>query len=294
MMLGEHAVLHGRRALACAVDRRVTVIARPRTDGQLTLESALGTLAIPLRDADATGPFPFSTAAAAAHASALPHGATLRIESSFSHQVGLGSSAAVTAATAAALHALAGVSPSRDALLDETLRAVRAVQGGGSGADLAASIAGGMVVYRADPRVWEPLPHDPPLTLVYSGAKTPTPEVIRIVESRRRADPGAFDVLFDAIDASIDDARDAILGQDWRDLGRILRRNQQYMLEMGVGNGALNQIVALLEAQPGIHGAKISGAGLGDCVLGIGRAMLPPCGYEPIPVSISPQGVTVD
>jgi mevalonate kinase len=294
MMLGEHAVLHGRRAVACAVDRRITITARPRTDGQLTIESALGTLAAPMREADARGTFRFTTAVAATHAHALPHGAALQIETAFSHEVGLGSSAAVTVATAAALHALAGTTPTADALLDEGLAAVRAVQGAGSGTDLAAAIAGGVVVYRIAPRLWKPLPHHPAITLLYSGSKTPTPEVIAIVERGRQADPLRFEALFDAIDASIDEAQDAFLHRDWAALGHVLRRNQQYMRGLGVSNPALEEIVATLQAQPGIHGAKISGSGLGDCVLGIGRADLRQCAYEPIPVAIAPAGVTVD
>jgi mevalonate kinase len=39
---------------------------------------------------------------------------------------------------------------------------------------------------------------------------------------------------------------------------------------LGVSNRLLNNIVDTLAAQPQIYGAKISGAGLGDCVIGLG------------------------
>lgn len=294
MVLGEHAVLHGKRAIAGAVNLRIRVTARPRSDGNLTIESTLGRFRAPMTQLGTDGPFRFTTSVAAGHAEALPAGAELVIESDFSHQVGLGSSAAVTVATAAVLHALAGAEPAPTALFDECLAAVHAVQGSGSGSDLAACIRGGLVLYRVAPRLWEPLPHAPDITLVYSGAKTPTPEVIRFVEAKRRERPAAFEALFEAMDISIDEARNAIARADWLTLGGVMRENQDHMRALGVSNKTLEAIVALLEQDTAITGAKISGSGLGDCVLGIGRADLPECPYPILPVAISKTGLSVD
>ncbi|MDD2236061.1 MAG: galactokinase family protein, partial [Kiritimatiellae bacterium] len=43
MLMGEHAVLRGAPALACAVDQRIQVDLQCRRDGRLRIESALGT-----------------------------------------------------------------------------------------------------------------------------------------------------------------------------------------------------------------------------------------------------------
>lgn len=42
MLLGEYAVLHGKHALVCAVDKRMTVKLSPRNDSVITIRSALG------------------------------------------------------------------------------------------------------------------------------------------------------------------------------------------------------------------------------------------------------------
>ena len=41
MLMGEHAVLFGHRAIACAVDKRMHVVLQPRTDRRVIIESAL-------------------------------------------------------------------------------------------------------------------------------------------------------------------------------------------------------------------------------------------------------------
>ena len=55
----------------------------------------------------------------------------------------------------------------------------------------------------------------------------------------------------------------------------------------------LSKMIADLRAEPNILGAKISGSGLGDCVIGLGEIAEQTLVKmtNPIPVSISLQGV---
>jgi mevalonate kinase len=272
----------------------MTVTATPRTDGNVVIESQLGSAREPIANVQPTGPFCFANAVLGPLASALPGGVTLAIESSFSDQVGLGSSAAVTVAVTAAAQTLAGMETKPEDLHCDCLKAVHVVQGLGSGADLAASIFGGLVMYRVEPRTFVPLHNFPEIVLVYSGSKMPTPEVVRIVDQHRAKEPIRFEQIFDAMDQDIDSARTAIETEDWDLLGTILSSNQRYMEQIGLSNQAIDEIIGLLSNEPGITGAKISGSGLGDCVLGIGHAELRDGPYEVIPVQISPEGVRVD
>ena len=137
MLMGEHAVLHGRRALVCAVNRRLRVRVQPRKDDQVRLHSHLGRLELALDHVRPIPPFQFVLAAIRRYRGRLTGGLDLRIESEFSSTVGLGSSAAVTVATCAALERLTGGRPGRPALLRTAREVVREVQGLGSGADVA-------------------------------------------------------------------------------------------------------------------------------------------------------------
>jgi len=48
MLLGEHAVLHGRRALVCAIDQRITVQSFQCLEKVLRIDSELGQYEAPL------------------------------------------------------------------------------------------------------------------------------------------------------------------------------------------------------------------------------------------------------
>ena len=293
MLLGEHAVLHGRRALACAASRRIRARLTANDGGRLSVRSALGFHEGPIDTFPVEGPLRFVLAAVQAARGPSLRGLELEIESECSPTVGLGSSAAVTVAVVAGLQSLAGACQPLD-LFHTALRAVRAVQGMGSGTDVAASVWGGVVVYRAEPFEVEPLEAELPITLVYSGSKTPTVDVVRAVEAARAKEPDRFAGLFDAMDGSVGDAIQAVRGHDLRGMGALLNRNQDLMRKLGVSNAALEAILARMKSDPHILGAKISGSGLGDCVVGLGEGSFDPAPYERIPVTMSSLGVVVE
>ena len=166
---------------------------------------------------------------------------------------------------------LAGLATDPQTLFLGAREVIRSVQGRGSGADVAASVYGGLVLYRADPLEVEPIPASPPLTAVYSGSKLPTPEVIRIVEDRRVRDPDRFEFLFDLMDRCSGEAAAAARAARWDEVGALLDIGQGLMEAMELSNPALDAIIQALRADAGIRGAKISGSGLGDCAIGLGR-----------------------
>ena len=151
MLMGEHAVLYGRRALVAAVHRRIRVRLEPRADGQVRIASALGEIEVPLGRFKTQTPFRFVMAALRRYEERLPSGFDLRIESDFPHDVGLGSSAAVTVATCAVLERWTGTATYARPwdLFRQGREIIREVQGLGSGADVAASVFGGILSYRA-------------------------------------------------------------------------------------------------------------------------------------------------
>ena len=171
---------------------------------------------------------------------------------------------------------------------------VREVQGVGSGADVAASVRGGIVLYRAEPMELEVLPHVHPFTAVYSGSKRPTPEVIALVEERRRHYPKVFEAIFEAMERCTLNAADAVAMQDWRTFGAMMDVAQGLMDALGVNNAALSDIVHALRSDPGILGAKISGSGLGDCAIGLGRLEGGPWTREVMPVGIDRKGIHLE
>lgn len=290
MLLGEHAVLHGHRALVCAINRRITVQLHPASNGSVRIVSSLGKYESPLDELVDHPALRFVLQAIRQHREHLSSGFTLKIESEFSADIGFGSSAAVTVATHAAfMHWIKGDPPASEALFAQALKTVHAVQGRGSGADLAASVHGGIVGYTTAPEC-QPVEISLPLTAVYCGYKTPTPEVIRKVERLRNEDPEKYERIYSEIDARVAEAVACLHQHDFAAFGRILNRNQELMDAMGVNTPELQEIVERLQSAPEIFGAKISGSGLGDCAVGIGVADLEGINYPVYHLEITPVG----
>jgi len=293
LLLGEHAVLHGKTAIVSAIDKRITVTLKPRDDKKITITSALGKHKTTIDKLKQQNPFQFILAALIAKKNMLRYGCDIEVDSAFSDQLGLGSSAAVTVATVAALtHWLEQQTLKPDILLAQSKHVVHEVQGFGSGADCAASIYGGVIAYKALPLQVEKLPHHPPLTVVYCGYKIPTQQVVEQVEHFCEKYPLTFADIYAAIDKCSQNAIVAIQHQDWEKLGEIINIHQGLMDAIGVNDVKLTQCINTLRRQPSIYGAKISGSGLGDCIYGIGTTQVTCDGdAQQIAVNISEQGL---
>lgn len=295
MLMGEHAVVQGRRALVAAVDRRIRVRLNPRDDGQVRIASALGEVEMPLGRLKKPAQFRFVMAALRRYEDRMPAGFDLSIESDFPHNVGLGSSAAVTVATCAVLERWTRSRRPRPWDLFVTGRdIIRQVQGLGSGADAAASVFGGLLLYRADPAQVQRLKRTIPLVVLYSGGKTPTAEVVRRVERAMKAQPVLFNGIFDLMDKGAAAGFQALRAGALKKFGELLDIQQGLMEALGVGSARLAELVYALRGERGILGAKISGSGLGDCVIGLGRSERTEWPGRRIQAETSVKGVTVD
>jgi diphosphomevalonate decarboxylase len=334
MIAGEHAVLHNKKALVAAVDKRIQVTLTPRSDKQIILKSQLGELIINLDDfcsAEHTPPkggvlyntfrFVLEAIKVCIEVKYAQHikiekndlsGFELNIHSEFSHTVGLGSSAAVTVATVSALLQYLSILPLAAGVLDDALLktvfaksrdVIRRVQGYGSGADVAAAVYGGVILYQkknslsesksaSDLFLIKKLSKLIPIVCVYSGSKKSTSEVIAFVTERQKKQPDLFATIFNAIDASVLKSVTAIELEDWKSLGEIWQIQQGFMTAMGVSNLALDHIIHNLNAEPSIYGAKISGSGLGDCVIGLGTLPKNKVMDDQIVVSLTGQGLS--
>lgn len=278
MITGEHAVVYGHRAIVAAVEQRITVTLTPREDNALRLRSEIA----PPHKGDLQNPgqsdaYRFVLAAIAAYRARLSNGFEMDITSQINPHLGLGSSAAVTIACLGALARLTGAP--LEPLHDEALSIIRRLQGRGSGADLAASLHGGMIAYRAPPdSEIIRLPDAPELSLKYVGYKTPTSEVLRLIAQNMAADPERFDGLYREMGREADVAIQAAQRRDWAAFGLSLTRYQSHMEDLGVCDEPLGQIIGKARQDGSVLAAKISGSGLGDCVLCLGAV---PQGFAP-------------
>lgn len=297
MLLGEYAVLQGKPSVVCAINKRMTVTLTPREDDKIEIESELGTHHTTISEIEVERPLQFVLGALKHCQGKLRHGCHIQVESEFSDKVGLGSSAAVTVATLSAIFTWLNVRVSPLELIRQSKIIVRLTQGVGSGADVAASVFGGVVSYQAQPFFAERFNVTYPISALYAGYKTKTADAINHVQKKFEIYPNLYRHLTNSIGQCAADGIQMLRREDWIKFGEVMNIQQGIMDSLGVNTPPLQSMVEELHAQPSMLGAKISGSGLGDCVIGLGS--LPP-GYRytgkhhevtPIPIEMTLVGV---
>jgi mevalonate kinase len=295
MLMGEHAVLHGYPAIVTAVDKRLQVKLTPIHSRKIEIISALGSASLTLDDLIIKAPFHFVGGVFSHFLPYLSHGFKVEIVSGFSHKVGLGSSAAVVVALTCALRAALNNPFDHQLIFDDAYQIMRRVQTVGSGADIAASVFGGVLFYvRNKPP--ERFDGAPAISLAYSGHKTPTVEVIATVEKNFENKRDSLTHIYQTMGALVEKAKRAFIKKDWQSLGRFCTLQQTAMQQLGVATPALDQLVADFLKREGVYGAKISGSGLGDCAIAVGEFDIDAfCDItDNIAIAMTKQGVTLD
>lgn len=289
MVIGEHAVVLGGPALVAAIDQRAHVQVDALEGDKVELHSQIAPpLETRLGTPPGSGPYRFLLAALTAVG--VDRGVRITTTSEIDPTMGLGSSAAITVAALGALSAFMG--RAADDVHDRALVIVRAIQGRGSGADLAASARGGLLRYAlrdgALTADMDAMPNPPVIALKYVGYKTPTGEVLARVEEAAEKRPDHYRSTYEAMrlcaSAGVAAAQDA----SWDALAAQMDAYQGLMTALGVSDDALEALVE--EARDaGAMAAKISGSGLGDCVMSFGAV---PPGWTEVP--LAPHGLIID
>jgi mevalonate kinase len=282
MLFGEHSVLRGKHAIVLALAKRIYVTLEPRSDHLIRIDSHLGQLATSLSDIVVHPPFQYVLQTLQSFPPSC--GLNITITSEMSSTMGVGTSAAVVVALLGGLATLSG--KNTDQLFTNALQIVRHVQGLGSGADIMASIKGGIGLYRANQ--YQSLPMPVTLFAAYSGSKMATPEVVHHVSSQFANYPQLLQSLDDTNDVLALEAAKCLTNE--KCLGELLNAGAGIMEAFGVHTKQLAEFLWKLREQS--HGVKLSGSGLGDCAIGVMKNGTNPEGS--FPIIISPQGLKVE
>jgi mevalonate kinase len=280
MLLGEHAVVYRRSCLVTAVDSRLYMTLTPSDDDTFSIHAPdVGVDHLHGRMADtfaggralASGTrFVESSLAVFRERFGLDRGVRIQTRSDFSSKIGLGSSSAAVACTLFGLARLFQVEIAPRQLFDLGLEAIFCVQRTGSGFDLAAAIFGGTLFYdNAEPRQIVPLDVPAlPLVVAYTGVKADTAAYVRRVRGLLETWPAAMNLVFDAMAQLVSDGRLALEKADWTHLGQLM--DMQHGLAHAIGVDTPETAALVFAARDaGASGAKLSGAGGGDCIIAL-------------------------
>jgi hydroxymethylglutaryl-CoA reductase len=266
ILLGEHAAVFGRRALALPLDAAVTACVRECT-GRTTLEF-IGD-GQPLRQAPA-GLDELASLVVGQLGLAGRH-FEVRVQSAVPRACGLGSSAAVAVAVIRAFDHVFALGLSNEAVNDLAYTCEKLAHGDPSGIDNTVATYEEAVLYckaAAQPMQKLELEAFPPIVIASSGVQSSTREQVAAVAARHAAMPAHYAAIFDEIDRLSAEGAAALVRQDYRTLGLLMNLCQGLLNAIGVSTPELERMVDIAR-EHGAAGAKLTGAGGGGCIVAL-------------------------
>ena len=197
----------------------------------------------------------------------IPDGLKIETKSDFSAEFGFGSSSAVTVGVVKALANLFEIDMSKEELFKLSYKSVLDVQGVGSGFDLAAAIWGGTLYFGGGGKEIVPLKVKRlPLVVGYTGIKADTPTIVKRVGRLYDGNQEVVNRIWETMALIVRQARTALETGNDKTVGELMNINQGLLDAIGVNTPELFGLVSAAR-EAGAYGAKLSGAGGGDCII---------------------------
>jgi len=277
MLFGEHAVVYNHPCLVTAVEQRMRATVERINENEFFLEAPdvnitgytkpMGELG----NGDIPKGAKFVEVAVRNYCAKYPISGGLKIStaSEFSSQFGFGSSSASTVCVIKALSELFGKRCTNKQLFDIAYKTVVDIQGKGSGFDVAAAIYGNTLYFVTGGKIVEPLVmKHMPLVVGYTGVKADSVTLMNAVAEKMKSQAKKVTRIYDAIAKLTDDAKGKMLEGDWERVGRLMDFNQEYLRDLGISSEKLETLISAAK-RAGAYGAKLSGAGGGDCMVAL-------------------------
>lgn len=257
-LFGEHAVVYGETAIACAVELRTRV--RAEISDSVVIQSQIGKTGIDFEK----HPYISSVIENMRKISSIK-GVFLEIDSDIPVGSGLGSSAAVTIASIGALNGLfrCGLSLEEIAKLGHQIEI--SVQGAASPTDTYVSTFGGVVTIPERKKLRTP---DCGIVIGDTGVFSSTKELVSNVRKLRESYPELIEPLMASIGRISKIGESLVLEGDYYSIGRLMNVNQGLLDALGVNSWELSKLIYSAR-QAGAFGTKITGAGGGGCMVAL-------------------------
>jgi mevalonate kinase len=257
-LFGEHAVVYGETAIACAVELRTRVMAE--ISDSVVIQSQIGRTEIDYEK------HPYISSVVEKIKEIVPvKGVFLDIDSDIPVGSGLGSSAAVTIASIGALNELFGCGLSLNEIAKLGHQIEIEVQGAASPTDTYVSTFGGVVTIPDRRKLRTP---ECGIVIGDTGVFSSTKELVANVRKLRESYPALIEPLMASIGRISKIGESLVLAGDYSSIGRLMNVNQGLLDALGVNILELSRLIYSARGA-GAFGAKITGSGGGGCMVAL-------------------------
>ncbi len=269
IIIGEHFVVYGSYAIAAAITKR----ARVTVSGTSGKETLIFSNDMKSKLSEHSGRFSaVKEVVRALYEKYGPpeNGIRIDIQSDIPLGSGLGSSAAISVATAGAVSRFMGHDLQHEEIATFAGRGEKSVHGNPSGIDTAASLYGGMILFsrKTGPKPI-PLNRAIQLLVVYSGVPRSTSKLISRVGETKSKFPSTFEHLADASSFASLQLVDAFSNGDLPYVGALMNFSQATLSWIGVSTNNLDALVENVLHSAFCYGAKLTGAGGGGSIIAL-------------------------
>lgn len=277
MLFGEHAVVYNRPCLVTAVNQRMRATVELLETPEFVLQAPDVNILNYKKSIKDLGKGEILKGAKFveiaiknfAEKYGLKNGIKVVTKSEFSSQFGFGSSSASTVCVIKALSELTKKGLSEKQIFNLAYKTVLDIQGKGSGFDVAAAIYGGTLYFVTGGKTIKQLKvKNLPLIVAYSGVKADTVTLMNMVKEKSDKYSKVIDNIYDDIEILVKLSYKAIIKKDWQQVGELMNFNQGYLAGLGVSTKKLEELIYTVR-EKGAYGAKLSGAGGGDCIIAL-------------------------
>jgi mevalonate kinase len=267
ILVGEHAVVYGKPAIAIPFPLKVRAVIE-NSSGAIMFQSDIYSGSVDSMPIKMKG----ITACIKETLSNLNQpleGLYIRIDSAIPFGRGLGSSAATAIAIVRSLFSFYGQKLSQKKLVSLVHMAETYAHGNPSGIDMAAELSEYPIWFQKGK---EPVPlrATRPLHIVVAdtGRTGDTHTAVENVKKKYLVERTKVQKSLNEIERIVAEAKDALINGDIFLLGKLLDRNQEELITLGVSDYYLNELVKRAK-NAGALGAKLTGGGLGGCMMAL-------------------------
>ena len=274
MLFGEHAVVYGLPCIVTAVNQRMRVKIITTKDSiielaapEVEIKNFKAEITTPLSELPRGARFVFMAVKNFFKEYKVSSGLKIETRSDFSSSFGFGSSSAVTVCVVKGLSEIFGVKLSNKKLFNICYKTVLDVQGVGSGFDIAAAIWGGTLYFvGGGKKITQISRGSLPLVVGYTGIKADTATLVKKVAELKKIKPKIINSIFKSIVLIVESAKKLLKNGNYEGLGKLANLNQGLLDALGVNTSELSDLIYAAR-ESGALGAKLSGAGGGDCMI---------------------------